>query len=61
MNKVFLILVSLALGLNPQLIFAQTEVATEEVSQPGNEEVITACLSTPIVTVNADQTVEQLR
>ena len=60
MNKVFLFIFNLALVLNPQLIFAQTEAATEDVSQPGNEEVITACMSTAIVTANADQTVEQL-
>jgi len=61
MNKASLVLVSLALILNAQLIFAQTEVATEETPQSQHEEVINACLSSAIVSANADQTVNQLR
>lgn len=50
MNKVFLILASLALGLNPQLTLAQTE----DISQSQQEEVINACLSSAIVSAGAD-------
>lgn len=57
MNKVFLILASLALGLNSQLALAQTE----DISQSQQKEVIDACLSSAIVSASADQTVEQLR
>jgi len=61
MNKISLILVSLALIFNAQLIFAQSEVATEDTPQSQQEEVINACLSSSIVSANADQTVKQLR
>ncbi len=61
MNKIFWILVNLALVLNPQPILAATTAIVEEVSDQQDQEVINACLSAAIVTADADKTVEQLR